>query len=216
MAGKLRKAMIAAIRSNRDRIAALEEKTRTIPERCEEAPATRPLCVAIGPRGGCLITPLHAVYAGHYPLAVGSTIRYEWGERRVVATKLIGQTDVAIATLDSPADCEPARILPWDWANTLKTDRFGKSLRKAVRCLGSKASGEVVQCRLHRLGDTFGAAGPFARGDSGQPVWLPLPEPVLIGCLHRAGSGPAIHHYWRDVILACLNGTGVAPKEATW
>ena len=66
--GKLRRAMIAAIRSNRDRIAALEESPYTL---CEAAPVALPPCVAIGPKGGCLITCRHALHAAHYPLRAG-------------------------------------------------------------------------------------------------------------------------------------------------
>jgi len=210
--GRLRKAMIEAIRSNRDRLDALEQSPYTL---CEAAPVTLPPCVAIGPKGGCLITPRHAIHAAHYPLRAGDIVTYEWGQRTVVAVSVVTGTDLAVATLDEPADCEPALTLPWDWSVTLRTDRYGERLRRPIRCLGTKGNGEVVEGELRGIGQNYGASGPWGPGDSGQPVWLPLERPVVIGCHHLAGYGPAVHHYWREV--ARITGAdGVAAEEAVW
>jgi len=74
--GRLRQAMIEAIRDNRDRLDALEQTPYTL---CEAAPVSLPPCVAIGPKGGCLITARHALHAAHYPLRAGDIVTYEWG-----------------------------------------------------------------------------------------------------------------------------------------
>jgi len=178
--GRLRKAMIEAIRDLRDRVEALEESPYTL---CEAAPIERPPCVAIGPRGGCLVTPWHAVHAWHYRLRPGDVVTYEWGQRTVLSVAQVASTDIAIAALDAEADCEPARLLPWDWSVTLRTDRHGKHLRRRLRALTTKAGGSLHETTVSSLGEGFGAdPAVIQTGDSGQPVWLPLPEPVLIGC----------------------------------
>lgn len=189
--GALRRAMIDAIRG-------LQAKTENVYDRCEAAPLERPDCVAVGPKGGCLITPLHVVSASHYP--VGPVIRWDWGERRVVARTKITGTDLEVATLDRPATVQPACSLPWDWHLDLRTDRWGSRLRRPLRGLGSKPQGSVVECEVHRLGAAWGARGPFASGDSGQAVWLPLERPILVGCHLYAGHGPGVAHYWEELL----------------
>jgi len=210
--GDLKRKMIDAIRDLRDRVEALEESPYTL---CEAAPLERPPCVAIGPRGGCLVTPWHAVHAWHYRLTPGDVVTYEWGQRTVVGVAQVGGTDIAIATMDAEADCEPARLLPWDWAVSLRTDRHGEHLRRPIRCLGTRADGTVHEATLRVIGEDWAAPGPWSRGDSGQPVWLPMPEPVLLGCHLYSGYGPAVHHWWREISRVTAE-LGVVPEEAVW
>ena len=197
--GALRQAMLAAIRDNRERI-------KTPYDRCADAPLAVPQSVAIGPRGGTLVTRLHALHAAHYPLAAGATIRYQWGERRVVAVDTVPGTDIAIATLDAvvPDEVTPMRMLPHDWRYDLRTDRWGSHLRDPIVAHGTRADGSVHVVSVLAVGERFGAPGPWATGDSGQPVWLPLPEPILVGCHQYAGSGPTPHHHWLELTRRTL------------
>ena len=218
MAGNAIRAMIEAIRDLQARTTALEERLRNVYDRCESAEATIPGCVALGSRGGCLITPWHSVGAAHYAHSVGATIRYSWGERIVVESETVAGTDIQVYRLDqkAPESVQPACYLPWDWSRHLPTDRTGKHLRRRLRALTTKAGGSLHETTVSSLGEDFGAAADMIQaGDSGQPVWLPLPEPVLIGCWKYRGSGPAAHHWWREISRVTAE-MGVAPAEAVW
>lgn len=209
--GRLQRLMIDAIR-------ALRGKTDTVYDLCAKAPLQRLPCMAIGPRGGTVITPWHVAYAAHYPLQPGSVVKYDWGERKVEKVSIIGKTDIGIATLTEavPESVTPARMLPHDWHLDMRTQRNTGRLRRSIRAIGSRASGEIVEAELMSISEKFGANGPWASGDSGQPVILPLPEPILIGCLLYATSGPTISHYW-DMIprLTWEQATTMLPGE-TW
>lgn len=207
MGGALRKAMIAAIRQNRERL-------RTVYDRCADATLQHPPAVAIGPRGGCLVTPRHALHAWHYRLTVGDTVRYQWGHRTVASVSQVGQTDLAVATLDEPApeSVRVAAVLPHDWALDLRTIRGGGLLRRPIVAHGIGADGRLHRVEARSVCPTWAAPGPWQRGDSGQPLWLPLEQPILLGCHHYAGYGPSPAHYWRE--LAML-GAGVEEGE-TW
>jgi hypothetical protein len=79
-----------------------------------------------------------------------------------------------------------------------------------------KVGGGLHETSVLSLGEDFGAAADMIQtGDSGQPVWLPLPEPVLVGCWQYRGSGPSMHHYWREISRVTAE-MGVAPAEAVW
>lgn len=201
--GALRRAMIDAIRANRERL-------RTVYDRCADAPLEHPPAVALGPRGGCLVTPRHALHAWHYRWHVGQHIQYRWGQRTVTAVAQVAGTDIAVATLDepAPASVEPMRLLPHDWHLDLRTIRGGGLLRRPILAHGIEADGTLHRVDARSVCPTWAAPGPWQRGDSGQPVWLPLERPILLGCHHYAGYGPSPSHYWRE--LAML---GVAVEE---
>ena len=219
--GRLQRLMIDAIRDLRTRVTELEERTTTVYDRCEKAELSRPQCVAVGPRGGCLITPRHALHAWHYRHSVGNTVRYEWGERKVVRVQQAGKSDIAIATLDedAPPEVAPAKFLPWDWDVHLPTDRNGERFRRPIRAFSCSSDGTLRDTTLSSIGENFGAGSYFVvSGDSGQPVWLPLAEPVLVGCWLYRGSGPSVAHYVYNDIMRCtaLDDKPAAMLEAEW
>jgi len=214
--------VLGEIRSLQARTTALEERLRTVYDRCEQAAATIPDCVALGEYGGCVITPWHALGAWHHQHQVGATIRYRWGERRVARLQKAGDNtvDIAIYTFDQavPDSVEPARYLPWDWARHLPTDARGERLRRPLRALGTKAGGSLHESAVYQLGADYAADARYVvGGDSGQPVWLPLPQPVLIGCWLRAGIGPSVAWH-QEAIRRCtvLDEHPAAMLEAEW
>ena len=218
-AGALQRAMIDAIRDLQARTTAMEERLRTVYDRCESAEATIPDCVALVAKGGCLITPWHAVGAAHYPHPVGATIRYAWGERRVAESETVAGTDIQVYRLDqkAPESVQPARYLPWDWPRYLPTDRTGQHLRRRLRALTVKAGGGLHETTVSSLGQSFGAAADMIQtGDSGQPVWLPLPEPVLIGCWQYRGSGASVAAYEFEIRKITARELPAVMMEAVW
>ena len=86
-------------------------------------------------RAGTLISPRHIICAEHYPLAVGTTIRFVRLDNTVVTKTItaigdIYNTDIQIALLDS--DVGPgisfAQILPENWYNYLPSLYSNQSL----------------------------------------------------------------------------------------
>lgn len=206
--GKLRQAMLEAIRDLRARVEVLEAKAETVYDACEKAELALPPCVSFGPRGGCVITRRHALHAWHYRRSVGDTIRYSWGTRKVIDVRQVPGTDIAVATLDADADCEPARRLPWDWERHFPTHHDGARLRRPVVAHAITAVGSLVESKLYSLGSRFGADGTWVRpGDSGQPLWLPTNPVTLIGCwLYAGGSGASVAAHWKELLRVTASG----------
>jgi hypothetical protein len=217
---ELKRRMIEAIRDLQARVATLEARTERVYDRCEQAEATIPACVALGDKGGIVVTPWHAIGAWHHQHAKGATIRYQWGTRRVARVQQAGNTDIAVYTLDSlvPDEVEPARYLPWDWHRHFPTDVRGERLRRWPRALATKADGSLWDSHVSSLGADFGGgAAHVVKGDSGQPLWLPLAQPVLIGCWLLAGTGPSVAWH-QEAIRRCtvLDANPAAMMEADW
>jgi len=117
-----------------------------------------------------------------------------------------------------PDAVQPARYLPWDWARHMPTDARGERLRRRLRALGTKAGGSVHESYVSSLGADFaGGASHVVGGDSGQPLWLPMPQPVLIGCWLLAGKGPSVAWH-QEAIRRCtvLDEHPSVMLEAEW
>lgn len=214
---ELKRRMIQAIRS-------LQKKTATAYDLCDQAPVARLPQMAIGPRGGTLVTRHHVAFSAHYEFPASHELTFIWGKRTVTEWKAVGNTDIAIGTLDSPApdDVQPCGILPHDWQQDLRVDYTGYQLRRPISAISAKANGSTISATVSSIGQvvserhSFGAAGDWQPGDSGQPVILPLPTPILLGCLLYVGAGHSLAHYWRETMQITVNrGTAIMPAE-TW
>lgn len=163
-------------------------------------------------RAGTLISPRHVIFAAHYQLEVGSTVRFVKlnGEvvDRQVAAKLVHPAysphypDLAVALLDSdvPTGIEWARILPAGWATRLPSIAQGNpSFRVASLTLDQEEKALVTDlywlgARAHFIAPTDIQRLAFYEekvgGDSGNPAFLILNgQFVLITVWTYGGAG---------------------------
>ena len=201
-----------------DAIHELQRQVATIHEQSAKATLTWPAAVSSTPRSGTAITPRHCIYAVHYPLTVGWRLRFGDEIREVTrCTPVIG--DIGVAEWKEPISTPPMQILPWDFARWLPVHRDGVTLKTPLPVARCNQRLQVIRAAVTRLSDRVHLEArrdnpdfqPVQIGDSGCPIFLPLPQPVLLGCLQFHTGGPAVHHAWREVATW-------APelKEAEW
>lgn len=201
-----------------DAIHELQRQVATVAEQSAAATPTWPACVSRTPRSGTAITNRQAVYAQHYALGVGSVLVF--GEERRVVTKATHVAgDIGIAEWDEPITAEPMRILPWDWQRWIPTQRDQGTLKGRLPVVRANQHGQIVRDTLDVISNQgyFSPPGdtphptPIVVGDSGCPVWLPLEQPVLIGCLATRSSCSSLAYEWQKV-----RTWAPAVREAEW
>tara|TARA_R110002050_G_scaffold146648_1_gene272093 strand:- start:1155 stop:2891 length:1737 start_codon:yes stop_codon:yes gene_type:complete len=160
-----------------------------------------------GTRAGALITKRHIIFAAHYPLVVGSTIRFI-GMDNTVYTRTVVATrthplyspyypDLTVAVLDSdlPEAITPCKVFP----DTLET--YLPNVRYGIPSLGLDQEEKGLVTDLIRLDNyaAFGVPSDAKRlefyeskigGDSGNPSFLIVNgELVLLTVWTYGGAG---------------------------
>lgn len=174
-----------------------------------------------GVGGGTLITRKHVLLAHHVPYparpfdiffvnADSRTFQY-----KVVNVQQVGDTDIAIGTLDRDADAGLCvyRVLPDNWTQyaRAKTESFsamgvtGTEVSTALPVLYANqdrkvSTADLINVRLgvadlgipaFEVARAFG--DPIRVGDSGNPIFVPVGnELVLLGGFWKLGSGNVI------------------------
>lgn len=200
-----------------DAIHALQGRTMTITERA--AAADRPSwpdCVSNTPRFGTAVSPYHAVFAAHYPLSPGMTLRFGDEERTIDYTITIGG-DLGVASWRRPIAAEPMLMLPWDWRTFLPTRReVGGHLREPIVAWRCNQDGNVWRTPVWKI-DEGGvgiddAEGTVLAGDSGGPIWLALEKPVLLGLMSSGSGGSCLQCNFRPL----MDATDWRVREPNW
>ena len=174
-----------------------------------------------GVGGGTLITRRHVLFAQHVPYpARPFDIFFVNADSRTFAYKVtniqqVGDTDIAIGTLDRDADASLCvyRVLPDNWTQyaKAKTETFsamgvtGNVTTVALPVLYANQDRKVstadlinVRAGMADLGiPAFEVARAFADqirvGDSGNPIFVPVGnELVLLGGFKQLGTGNVI------------------------
>jgi hypothetical protein len=174
-----------------------------------------------GVGGGTLITRKHVLLAHHVPYpATPFDIFFVNADSRTFAYKVtkvqqVGDTDIAIGTLDRDADASLCvyKVLPDNWADyaKAKTTSFnamgvtGTEVSTALPVLYANQDRKVSTADLInvRLGVadlgipafevTRAFGDPIRVGDSGNPIFVPVGnELVLLGGFWKLGSGNVI------------------------
>jgi len=154
-------------------------------------------------RAGTLISPRHLVWAQHYSIPNGATIRFVDASnnvvtRTVVNSQRIGTTDLRIGVLDSDVTgCTFAKVLPDDWATYIPTNGL------EIPCLALDQQEKALVTDLYRVvsggGTAFQVPTDATRltfyeslipGDSGNPAFLIINgELVILTVWEFGGAG---------------------------
>lgn len=163
-------------------------------------------------RAGTLISPRHIIFAEHYQLNVGNTVRFVKSDNTVVdrvltAKQSVGPsnasdgyaTDLTVGLLDSdvPAGISYAPVLPSGYSAYLPSLSADYAL--PALCLDQDEKGLVTDLYLLSTSASLKVSTddkrleyyePKISGDSGNPVFLIInDELVLVTCLTFGGAG---------------------------
>lgn len=180
-------------------------------------------------RAGTAITPRHIVFAKHYQIGTGATVRFVAADNTVVtrtmtAKESITGTDLTIGLLDSdlPASIEPVKMLPASYEDRLPTGlAYVPTLcldqeEKALVTDGG-STGEMTVFSVPTDADRLTFYEPKISGDSGNPAFLVIGgELALISTwwYGGAGSGPFVPQ-WRTEIEAAITSLGANGHSLT-
>jgi len=188
-----------------DAIHALQDRTATVHERAERRVPAWPDSISRTPRHGTLVTPYHCVYAQHYPLSVGSVVRFGDEERAIRKVTSIGG-DIGVAEWKQAVSCQPMQVLPWDWTAHIPVKRNQEELRKPILAWRGSQTGDLYRSLVVRIGAGGTAisesAGVILPGDSGSPLFLALENPVLLGCMATGNGASNLAAYWQELVDA--------------
>lgn len=141
-------------------------------------------------KAGTAITPRHIVYAYHFPIATGSTLRFVTSDNQIVTRTLtgavrLGVTDLLIGGLDSdlPSSIRPAAVLPSGFVSTMfheylnyagiRLDKYRNLSINSVKYGANLYTSDVaLRDRFYREAIVGDSGGPnfFLAGT--QPVFL--------------------------------------------
>lgn len=159
-------------------------------------------------RAGVLISPRHILFAAHYQINNGATIRFIDNNNNVVTRTMVNKLthpdytpyypDISIGVLDSdvPASIGFVKILPQNWSN------YFPSLSATYRlpCLVLDQEEKALISELYSLGNSASflvsnnatRAGFFENiilGDSGNPAFLIINDELVIITVWTFGGG---------------------------
>lgn len=175
-------------------------------------------------RAGTLVSPRHIVFAAHYTINNGSTIRFITADNQVVSRTLVSQMsgggDLRVGLLDSdvPETIGFVKVLPSNWANyfpslsfvyrvpTLVVDQEEKALVNDLRSLSGGSASFAQPQDVTR----YGFFELIIDGDSGNPAFLIINGELVLICTWQyggAGSGPSLTYY-ASTINAAMTALG--------
>lgn len=162
-------------------------------------------------RAGTLISPRHVLFAAHYPLSGGCSIRFVDNSNNVVTRTVTAVAvhpnyspyfpDIGVGVLDSavPSSVSFAKVLPQNWANYLPSLADGIARIPAV--VLDQQDNAIVADVASASGSLFLLSYPtdqrrllfseqIVTGDSGNPVFVVIGgQAAIIGTLTFGGPG---------------------------
>lgn len=160
-------------------------------------------------KAGVAVTPRHIIWAAHYSIPNGTTVRFITTDNQVVERTIISQKrhpdyapyypDLVIGTLSSdlPGTITPVKVLPANFSSNYATV-YGDMVGIPALCLDQEEKALVTP--LRQMTDTMATFGPDEyntgfyeskiSGDSGNPSFLIIDnELVLITVWTYGGTG---------------------------
>lgn len=163
-----------------------------------------------GRRSGTLVSPRHFIFAAHYPLQVGDTIRFvsKLGEvvnRTVTQTANVVATDISVGCLDSdvPDYIKFAKVLPIDFTTKIpgggdinpKIPVFQLDQEEKILAGGWMEDSSIASVGTPEESSLLAFHETIIGGDSGNPNLVPIDnDMVLLFCFLSAQEGPSIRH----------------------
>jgi len=180
-------------------------------------------------RAGVLISPRHIIFAAHYQINNGSTVRFVDNNNNIVTRTMVNKLthpeytpyypDLTVGVLDSdvPNTIGFVKILPQNWSDYLPSlsfiyrlpclvlDQEEKALISELRSLGTAASFFNPTDSVR-----FAFFESIISGDSGNPAFLLIDDELVIITVWTfggAGSGTSILFH-KDVINTMMSTLG--------
>lgn len=158
-------------------------------------------------QAGTLITPRHIVFANHFIIPDGGTVRFVTTsgtavDRTLSKSKRVGTTDTRIGVLNSdlPATITPLSVLPSTWGNHIK------NIASGIPCVSRNQFGELRIVDISILNTSsaiYKTSLPASRsnwyraavaGDSGSgQAFMINGTLALLSTWHYSSLGPAYH-----------------------
>lgn len=188
-------------------------------------------------RAGTVISPLHVIYAVHFFLQVGVSLRFITADNVVISRTIVAVVphpdyvptypDLGIAVLDSPlpASIKPAKILPADALAKLPSDG---NWRIPCLVLDQEEKALVIDCITEQTSGQFRTtffvpiSSPsldfnegLIPGDSGNPFFMIVNgEPILLTVATAETSGTSIRHFapWINSVMVA-SGYQLQPAD---
>jgi hypothetical protein len=179
-------------------------------------------------RAGVLISPRHIIFAAHYQINTGSTIRFVDQSNNVITRTMTNKLthpsytpyspDITIGVLDSdvPASIGYTKILPQNWANYLPS----LSSKNRLPCLYLDQEEKALIIDLISITTFAQFASPsianrlafyenIIGGDSGDPFFLIINNELVILSVvtYSNGAGTSIL-YHKNTINSMMNALG--------
>jgi hypothetical protein len=180
-------------------------------------------------RAGTLISPRHILFAAHYQINNGATIRFVDNNNNIITRTMVNklthpnytpyQPDLTIGVLNSdvPSSIKFVKILPQNWTNYLPN----LSYNYVVPCLVLDQEEKALISDLINLSSVANFSIPrnpkryeffenIVAGDSGNPAFLIINgELVLVTVWTYGGSGAGTHiAYYKDDINTMMIALG--------
>lgn len=170
-------------------------------------------------RAGTLISPRHILFAAHYQIGTGATVRFVQMDGTVVNRTMTSKKthpdyepyypDITIGLLDEdvPAGISFARVLPDEWEDYLPSQNTENDGRLPCLTLDQEEKALVTDLYRETHNTTFMAPTDNKRlefyetkvgGDSGNPAILPvngLPVLLTVWTYGGAGRGTSVREH---------------------
>lgn len=172
-------------------------------------------------RAGTLITPRHIIFAAHYPIEVGATVRFVDKNNNVINRTMVARKthpsytpyfpDLTVGVLDEdvPPEIHFAKVLPNNWMDRLPTgvNRVPSlTLDQQEKALITDVD-SITPWRTNFIPPDINSQRylfyePKISGDSGNPAFLIINEELVILTVWTyggAGGGTSITYFVNDI-----------------